>query len=95
MHDAVGMRSISKLLGLLCLLLTVSSAIGLITHHHSSRAESSACQVCVAAHSTAPTSISPTPKPVFRTILTLQLRPAATTQRLIAFALYIRPPPSV
>jgi hypothetical protein len=89
------MRWISKGTARLCLLLTLWSVIALITHHHSDQTESSVCQVCVAAHSAASTSISSAPKPVFHVIFALRLRPAAAKQRVIAFALSVRPPPVV
>lgn len=89
----LGVRSISKFVACLCLLLTLCSAVEVIVHHHSTQTDASACQVCVAAHSTTPTTISPAPKPVFRTILTLHLRQTATTERFIAFGLRVRPPP--
>jgi hypothetical protein len=89
------MRSISKNTACLCLLLTLWSVIALITHHHSNQTESSVCQVCVAAHSAASTTVSSAPKPVFHTIFALRLRPTATKQRLIAFALSVRPPPAI
>jgi hypothetical protein len=89
------MRSVSKGAAFLCLLLTLWSAIALVTHHHSSQNEASACQVCVTAHSTVSTSITSTPKPAFHTIFELRLFPTATKQRLISFALCVRPPPVV
>jgi hypothetical protein len=89
------MRSISKGAACLCLLLTLWSAIALITHHHSSQNEASACQVCVTAHSAVSTSISSAPKPVFHTIFALRLVPTAAKQHLVIFALCVRPPPAV
>ena len=89
------MPSISKRIAWLSLLLTLWSAMAFAVHHHSSQDESAACQVCIAAHSTSPTNSSPAPKPVFRSVLTFRPVPADAKQQLIAFALYIRPPPAV
>jgi hypothetical protein len=93
-HGVTDMRSISKTLACLCLLLTLWSATEFVTHHHSNQREASACQICVAAHSTALTFISHASYPVFRTVLTLRLLPTAAKKRLVAFGLYVRPPPS-
>jgi hypothetical protein len=89
------MQSISKRIAWLSLLLTLWSALAFAVHHHSSQDESTACQVCVAAHSASPTSASPTPRPVFRRIVRYRLKATAAKQWLVAFALYVRPPPAV
>jgi hypothetical protein len=91
----MGMRSISKRIAWLSLLLTLWSALAFAVHHHSTQDESSTCQVCIAAHSASPTSTAPTPKPVFRRVVIFRSQAAAAKQRLIAFALSVRPPPSV
>ena len=87
------MQSLSKRVASLCLLLTLWSAVALVLHHHSSADEASSCQVCVSTHSTAPTSITAAPKPVFHKIFIAQKQPRSTEQRLIAFALSVRPSP--
>lgn len=89
------MRSFSKRVASLCLLLTLWSAVALVLHHHSSADESSSCQVCVSTHSTAPTSLAAAPKPVFYKIFIVQKQPRSAHQRLIGFALCVRPPPVV
>jgi hypothetical protein len=91
----MGMRSISKRIAWLGLLLTLWSALAFAIHHHSNADESASCQVCIAAHSSTPVVASPTPKPVFRRAVAFQLQTAAAKQRLIAFALSVRPPPVV
>jgi hypothetical protein len=91
----MGMRSISKRIAWLSLMLTLWSALAFAVHHHSNQDESSACQVCIAAHSASPTRTSPTPKPVFRRVVIFRSQPTAAKQHLIAFALCVRPPPSV
>ncbi|MFZ0309054.1 MAG: hypothetical protein WCA76_18535 [Candidatus Sulfotelmatobacter sp.] len=89
------MRSISKRIAWLTLLLTLWSALAFAVHHHSSQDESATCQVCVAAHSASPTTAAPTPKPVFRRVVSFRPQPIAAKQHLIPFALYVRPPPAV
>ena len=89
------MQSISKRIAWLSLLLTLWSAFAFAVHRHSSQDESATCQVCVAAHSASPTNAAPAPKPVFRTVIAFRPQPSAAKQRLVAFALYIRPPPVV
>lgn len=91
----LSLRSLSKSVALLCLLLTFWSAITQFSHRHSDRTNESTCQVCVAAHSSSPKSATAAPKPLFLKILTPRRRPVAARQRLIAFALFVRPPPSV
>jgi hypothetical protein len=89
------MPSISKRIAWLSLLLTLWSALAFAVHHHSSQDESTTCQVCVAAHSASPTTASPTPKPVFRRVVSFRPRPTDAKQYFVAFALYVRPPPAV
>ncbi|HEV3308278.1 MAG TPA: hypothetical protein VGZ91_17690 [Candidatus Sulfotelmatobacter sp.] len=89
------MLSISKRIAWLSLLLTLWSALAFAVHHHSSQDESAACQVCVAAHSATPTHASAAPKPIFRKTVRYRPKPTATKQLLVAFALYVRPPPAV
>jgi len=89
------MRSLSKKIALLCLLLTVFSAVGLVAHHHSNRTESAKCSVCVAAHSAAPKAVSVLANAAIVFSFAVVLDPVSAQQRLIAFALRVRPPPSV
>jgi len=89
------MRSLSKKIAFLCLLLTIFSAVGLVAHHHSSRTESAKCSVCVAAHSAAPKAVSVLAKAAVVFSFAVVLDPVSAQQRLIAFALRVRPPPSV
>lgn len=88
------MRLISKKIALLCLLLMLSSAIAVVAHLHSDANESARCTVCVAAHSAAPTSMHLAPRVTFVAIGTLTTKPVVSPkQRLIVFALSVRPPP--
>ena len=89
------MQSISKRIAWLSLLLTLWSALAFAVHRHSSQDESTTCKVCVAAHSASPASASPASKPVFRRAIAFRPKPAAAKQRLIPFALCVRPPPFV
>jgi hypothetical protein len=87
------MRSASKKISLLALLLTLWAAFAFAAHHHSSQDESASCQVCVAAHSASPAIAALAPKPVFRSVGIYRPRAAAAKQRLETFASYVRPPP--
>ena len=89
------MRSISKRIALLCLMLTVWSALAFAAHQHSNATESAKCTVCIAAHSASPKTITTLPKVLFVAVSTFLPEPISAKQRLIAFALCVRPPPSV
>jgi hypothetical protein len=90
------MRLFSKRIAWVCLLLTFWSAIGFIAHHHSSAAEAAKCTVCVAAHSASPKTTSTLQKTAFVRESAFEPQPVSTPrQRLIAFALSVRPPPAV
>jgi hypothetical protein len=90
------MRTLSKRIAFLCMLLTLWSVYAFAAHHHSSSIEAAKCTVCVAAHSASPVSVSKllntAPVPVSRMVAAV---PVAAKQRLIAFALAVRPPPAV
>lgn len=90
------MRPIVKRVGWLCLLLMLWSAFAFAAHHHSSSDESAACSVCAATHSFSPVLIHRLPHAVFVRIRIIRaVEPVAAKQCLIAFALTVRPPPSV
>ena len=89
------MRSIMKKIACVCLLLTFWSAIAFSAHHHSSATESAKCTVCVAAHSAAPKDTFQQPKVAFVPISAFRAEPVSAKQRLVAFALCVRPPPAV
>jgi len=89
------MRSFSKKVALVCLLLTVWSAVGLAAHHHSSRVEAARCSVCVTAHSAAPKAIATLPQAKFVYASAPVLETGSAQQHMISFALRVRPPPSV
>ena len=90
------MRLFSKRIAWVCLLLTFWSAIGFVAHHHSNAADAAKCTICVAAHSASPKEPSALPKSAFFPTSTFELEPVCfRQQRLIAFALSVRPPPTV
>jgi hypothetical protein len=89
------MRSITKRIACLCLLLTLWSAIAFAVHQHSNATEAAKCTVCIAAHSASPKVSSALLKVRFVAVSTFRAEPVASKQRLIAFALCVRPPPSV
>jgi hypothetical protein len=89
------MRSISKKVALVCLLLTVWSVVAFAAHHHSSATDAAKCTVCVAAHSAAPKAVSILPKADHVFASAPVLDPVSAKQRLISFALRVRPPPNV
>jgi hypothetical protein len=90
------MRSMSKRVAWLCLALTLGSLVAFATHNHSRLDDSATCTVCVAAHSASPVTTSSLPNAVFvpgRVVLVPE--PVSAKQRLIVFALAVRPPPEV
>jgi hypothetical protein len=76
-----------------CMLLTVWSAIAFVTHQHSTSSGSTNCTVCVAAHSASPKSTSRLLPTTFVVVSTFQAQPVSAKQRLVTFALNVRPPP--
>jgi len=90
------MRSITKRIACVCVLLTIWSAVAFAAHQHSSATDSATCTVCIAAHSASPKTTSPLPRVMFASVSVFRAEPVvATKQRLIPFALSVRPPPSV
>lgn len=89
------MRAISRFVAGVALGLTLWSALALVWHRHASADESLACQVCVAAHSSAPVHVVLAPRPLFRRVAQFRPRAISCRQEIVAFALYVRPPPSV
>lgn len=89
------MRSRVKCVALLCLLLTLWSALAFAAHHHTNGAEAAKCTVCVAAHTAAPKATTDLLKVTFTPVSTFQGEPISARQSFIAFALSVRPPPAV
>jgi len=71
------------------------SAVAMVTHHHSSANDAAKCTVCVAAHSAAPQAASVLPNQAYVRAALPQSEPVSAKQRLVAFALSVRPPPAV
>lgn len=88
------MRSISKSIALLCLVLTFWSAMAFAVHQHSDATEATKCTVCVAAHSASPQTPSIVVQATFVAVVTFRAEPVSAQQRLVFFALTVRPPPS-
>ena len=99
MHGSAGdvfMRSVSKPIAWLCLLLTFVSAYGFAAHQHSSSGDEAKCTVCVVAQSASPAGRSTLPSAVLVVVRLIVVgQPVAAKQHPIAFALSVRPPPSV
>jgi len=89
------MRLIAKRIACLCLLLTLWSAIAFAVHQHSNATEAAKCTVCIAAHSASPKVASRLPHATFVAVFTFRAEPISAKQRLVAFALSVRPPPSI
>jgi len=64
-------------------------------HQHSNATESATCTVCIAAHSASPKTTTTLPRVLFVSVSTFLPEPISAKQRLIVFALCVRPPPSV
>jgi hypothetical protein len=89
------MRFVIRLLAWICLSLMLWTAVAESTHNHLNQAESSACSVCVVAHSTAPTASCSYARPIFQAIGLLQEKAVIAKARLGVFDLGIRGPPAV
>lgn len=90
------MRSVSKLIAWLCLLLMLLSAYIFAAHQHSSSSDDAQCTICVVAHSASPASSSTSLTAVFVLVVAMVVAEAISAkQRLISFALSVRPPPAV
>jgi hypothetical protein len=89
------MRAASRYIALFCLLLTLGSAVAVVTHHHSGPEDGAKCTVCVTAHSARPSvssSLSPVSAKLVSAVRVVTVR---TQQLFVSFALYVRPPPQV
>ena len=86
---------IVRITAVLCVLLMFWSAIASAAHQHSNATESAKCTVCVAAHAASPKGPSTLTHATFVVESTFQAEPVSAKQRLVAFALSVRPPPEV
>lgn len=89
------MRSIVKPVAVMCVLLTLWSAVAFAAHHHSNGTESAKCTVCVAAHSAAPKAATNLARATFAPVATFLADPVLATERFVSFALSVRPPPAI
>ena len=89
------MRSITKRIAWLCILLTFWSAVAFAAHQHSNATESATCTVCIAAHSASPQAHTILPRLMLVSVSTFRPEPVSAKQHLIVFALCVRPPPNV
>ena len=88
------MRRFSKALAWLSLVLMLGAAWIEVTHHHATdEAKADACQICAVAHSSVPITACSTPKPIFREQLIVRYEVREARYQVLAFVLYIRPPP--
>lgn len=88
------MGPMRKTVTLLCLLLTLFSAVASAVHHHSGGREAN-CTVCVAAHSAVPKTAATLLKAAFTSVFIVRAEPVSAKQHVVAFALSVRPPPGV
>jgi hypothetical protein len=89
------MRFTVRLLAWLCLSLMLWTAVAESTHNHLNQTESSACSICVVAHSTLPTASCNHARPIFEAIGLLQEKAVIAKARLSVSDLGIRGPPAV
>jgi hypothetical protein len=90
------MRSWSKRIAWLCLLLTLSAAFSLAAHKHSNSIDAAKCTVCATAHSASPVAAARVPDTVLVSLHVISIgEPLLAKQRLICFDLSVRPPPEV
>jgi hypothetical protein len=92
----VFMRSVWKPIAWLCLVLIFVSAYGFAAHQHSSSLDEAQCAVCVVAHSASAVATYELPRTSL-VLVSLQLpaEPLPAKQRLVPFALTVRPPPAI
>lgn len=90
------MRSVLKPIAWLCLLLMFVSAYGFAEHQHSSSSDEAQCAVCIIGHSASPAASCKLPSAfVILVQLVVPAEPVSAKQRLVPFALAVRPPPAV
>jgi hypothetical protein len=78
----------------LCLILLLCISTAAAVHHHADGSDSARCELCLVAASSAPTAPAPCLAQTLLAVSMVRLEPvAAAKQRLICFALTVRPPP--
>jgi hypothetical protein len=79
----------------LCLLLISVLAFAFVAHQHSSSCDEAQCAVCVVAHSASPAAFSNLPSTALVLVrFVVPAEPRSAKQRLVPFALTVRPPPA-
>jgi hypothetical protein len=86
-------RSIVKYVVVMCLLLTLWSAMAVVVHHHGNSMESAQCMVCAAAHSASPSVAVQLLHAFFLPVRIVKVQAVSAKGRLVSFALTVRPPP--
>jgi hypothetical protein len=90
------MRSVLKPIAWLCLLLMLFAAYSFAEHQHSSSLDEAKCTVCVIAHSASPVATCELSSPALILVqIMVAAEPLSAKQRLVPFALTVRPPPAV
>jgi hypothetical protein len=90
------MRLVSKPTAWLCLLLMFVSAYAFAAHQHSSSLDEAQCAVCVIGHTASPAASCKLPSAfVVLVHFVVLAEPVSAKQRLVPFALTVRPPPAV
>jgi disulfide bond formation protein DsbB len=90
------MRSWSKRIAWLCLVLMLSTVYSLAAHHHSNSIDAAKCSICIAARSASPITAGTLLHAAFSPVRIVSIpEPVPAKQRLIAFALSVRPPPGI
>jgi hypothetical protein len=94
-HWVLNVRPIVKLAAAICLVLTLWSVVTVVAHHHPKGTESATCSVCIAAHSAAPKAGVTVASATFTSISIFRADAVSAKERFIAFALSVRPPPTI
>jgi len=89
------MRFTCRWLTWLCLSLMLWTAVLESTHNHPNQTESASCSICVAAHSTTPTTSCNHSRPVFEAIGLLQEEEVLAKAQFNVCSLGSRGPPAV
>ena len=90
----LNVRPSVKFAAVVCLLLTLWSALAVVAHYHPKGTESAKCSVCIAAHSAAPKAGVTVIKATFTSVSAFRADPVSAKERFVAFALSVRPPPA-
>jgi hypothetical protein len=90
----VTMRAFAKCVAIVCLLLTISSAVAVVTHHHSKGIDTAKCSICAAAHSATSTPAANSTVTAFTSHFAFRSVSGPAKEQVIAFALSVRPPPA-